>query len=97
MVRESKETLGAAPLDEVTLAKLRLRAVSERHSTVGGVTRLLLPDARSSGNGRSLLKIAGVAAAALIAGVVLARFPEARRAAGVAITEQLVIFGQRRK
>jgi hypothetical protein len=95
MVREPTEGLSNTELDEVTLAKMRLRAVSERHSTSGGVTRLLLPD-RRSGSGSSLLKIAGVAAAAVVAGVVLARYPGVRRAAATALSEQLLGIGRRR-
>lgn len=95
MVREPAEGLGDTVLDEVTLAKMRLRAVSERHSTSGGITRLLLPD-RRSGSGSSLLKMAGVAAAAVVAGVILARYPGVRRAAATAVTEQLLNSGRRR-
>lgn len=92
MVREPTEAL-----DDVTLAKLRLRALSERHATTpAGVTRLLLPDRRTGGGGRSLLKLAGVAAAALAAGVVLARYPGVRRAAGNAISVQLLEFTRRK-
>jgi hypothetical protein len=97
VVREPSEEL-----DEVTRAKLRLRALSQRHSTTpGGITRLLMPDRRrdsggdGSSGGSNTLKLAGIAAAAVVAGVVLARFPGVRRAAAHAVTDQVLKMSRR--